>query len=322
MTSTSSGDWQDPVRSDLRSRRRFRDDGEPPGDRLEMAFTGVDSILLFLHIPKTGGTTMEKYFYASYDPKNRSAPEEEEEEEEEEDFLNYGIYHYPGGFDKNDTARLPDMVRLLRRSDVRVVMGHFPFGVHEFQSRTASYTAIFRDPIERVISLGCHYLMWSHDGQERYFTAADLDEYLFATRRTEFDNDQTRRIAGHEPRFGDCTRSLLDKAKENLHDHFSVIGLTERFNESLVLFARVLGWNLGDVYYLPRLVNPRKPPRDALSSRVLELIYERNELDIKLYAHVSAMFEGLLETCGSDFEDDVSTLESMRDVHIRKYGPY
>jgi Galactose-3-O-sulfotransferase len=286
-----------------------------------MAFNKANSTLFFLHIPKTGGTTMEKYFYAAYDPQRGRGPEEAGGEEKD-GFLNYGIYHYPGGFEKDDTARLPDMVRLLRRSDVHVVMGHFSFGVHEFQSRTASYAAIFRDPIERVISLGCHYLMWSHDGQERCFTAADLDKYLLATRRTEFDNDQTRRIAGSEPGFGDCRRSLLDKAKENLRDHFSVIGLTERFNESLLLFARVLGWNLGDIYYLPRLVNPRKPPRDALSSRALELIHERNELDIELYAYVSAMFEQVLGTLGSDFQDDVLILESRKDAHIRKYGLY
>ena len=42
-----------------------------------------DPILLFLHIPKTAGTTLEKYFYAAYDPGKPSVSEED-------GMLNYG----------------------------------------------------------------------------------------------------------------------------------------------------------------------------------------------------------------------------------------
>jgi len=283
-----------------------------------VTFSPVNSphpILLFLHIQKTAGTTLEKYFYAAYDPGMPTVPGED-------GYLNYGVYHYPGGFDKEDTAGLPDLARILRRSDVQVAMGHFSFGVHAFQSRPASYVTMLRDPLERVISLGSHYLMWSDEDQKRSVSAEELEQYLLHTMRTEFDNDQTRRVSGLEPEFGCCTASMLDQAKRNLREHFSVVGLTERFDESLILFKRVLAWSWDDVYYLPRLVNPRRPPLAALQPLVLDLIRGRNELDLELYRYAAALFERLVERQGPDFEGEVRQLESLREAHIREYGFY
>jgi hypothetical protein len=68
-----------------------------------------------------------------------------------------------------------------------------------------------------------------------------LSEYLDEDHYTR--NEQVRRIAGVPPEKGPCTEATLEKALEHLRTDFAVSGLTERFDESLILMKRRLGWS-------------------------------------------------------------------------------
>ena len=46
---------------------------------------------------------------------------------------------------------------------------------------------------------------------------------------------------------------MLERAKRNLDEHFSWLGMTERFDESLILLRRTFGWR--DVRYVSRNVS-------------------------------------------------------------------
>jgi hypothetical protein len=139
----------------------------------------------------------------------------------------------------------------------------------------------------------------------------DLERYLLETRIRDFDNGQTRRLAGVDADFGRCTPAMLASAQEHVREHFSAVGLTERFEESLVLFARVLRWPL-DMYFESQLVSPRRVQRSELSAEVLEVLTERNGLDIALYDWASARFEDQIEREGPGFADDLAALEELR----------
>src|SRR5581483_417540 len=102
------------------------------------------------------------------------------------------------------------------------------------------------------------------------------------------DNLQTRVLAASMPPHGQSSRDMLDTALEAMR-RFTVVGLTERFDESFVLATRLLGWRR--MLYTRENVTPDRKPTDEISPRALDVIRQRNELDLELYAEAKKRFE-------------------------------
>ena len=101
----------------------------------------IDRVILFLHIPKTGGSTLEECLFVQC--KNDDMCDDSRS-------LIKGVYYYPGGFLNEPLHGLsPSVRRVLGRPDLRVVQGHFPFGLHSFVAGSSTYVTLLRQPIER-----------------------------------------------------------------------------------------------------------------------------------------------------------------------------
>ena len=246
-------------------------------------------VLLFLHIPKTAGRTLTQgVLFRQY--------RTDDYYEGENGWLASGIYYYPAGLHKvNDVT--PDVARALGRGDIRAVLGHFSFGIHQHLSRPFTYTALLRDPVERTISLYYHVREWDTTSWHEEVVASDLSLERLVTERqlTEFDNDQTRRIAGLEPPFGRGSRALLDTAKDNLRRYFAVVGTTERFDETLLLLKRKLGW-LSLPSYQPTGIGTIRPKAEALPRETLDFIDAHNELDAELWRFAGELLDQQLRS--------------------------
>jgi len=230
-------------------------------------------VVLFLHIPKAGGSTLGEYVYNQCSAPNAS----------DDDPLNAGVAYLDYGFIKDPELTVPEhVVNLLHCHDLRAVIGHFWFGLHEHIARPCRYITLLRDPLERVVSL--YYFAKLQD-------TMTLEEFARNPPFREVDNDQTRRIAGVNPPVGECTRATLDLARENLRRHFDVVGTTERMDETLAQLNVKLGWNR-DVVSYPRNVNTDRPKWSLLTPEAVEAICARNELDFELWRYASELLDG------------------------------
>jgi Sulfotransferase family len=228
---------------------------------------------------------------------------------------------YPIGFFKDPSEAPPRYVQDgVSVSDLRAILGHFSYGLHRYMSTPGTCVTLLRDPVERVVSLYYHLVAsgrWRVDvSLETFVQECPTEGWMLELRRwhplpppfseqevreasrTIVDNDQRRRMAGVEPGFGECDGNTLQQALENLK-HFAVVGLVERFDESLLMMIRQFGWN-PKLKYLPRLINRSKPA--AIPSSVRELIQQRNALDFELYRQARAMFENALTNQGPPSE--------------------
>src|SRR5205823_1324565 len=98
---------------------------------------------------------------------------------------------------------------------------------------------------------------------------------------------------------------LLEIAKQNLTNSFHVIGLVERFEESLALMMASFGWRIS--FYENRRVTKN---RSAVEPRAINMIREHNKLDIELYDFAKKLFEENLRKSEHSVRDALATLHS------------
>jgi hypothetical protein len=129
---------------------------------------------------------------------------------------------------------------------------------------------------------------------------------------TETDNGQLRLLTGHidDIEIGGCTRQLLDQAKNILRKYFMVVGSSERFDESLLLMKRKLGWNRLPVYQKRNVGAPRPP---ELPKQVLDTIRKHNELDCELYEWASDRLQQELQR--EDIQGELSKFQTANSMY-------
>ncbi len=262
--------------------------GEPAG-----ADEAASPVVAFLHIPKAGGITLSEYIFNHV----------RIEQNGDDGAVKEGVLLLPYGFFKEPGLAVPDHIpELLRAPGLRAVLGHFWFGLHEHVNRPWRYVTLLRNPVDRILSL-YHFLQLAD--------RMTLKEFVSSPPFKEVDNDQTRRIAGVEPEIGACTAADLRTAQNNLREHFAVVGVTERFDETLLLLKRRFGWTR-EVLSYPKNVSEGRTRTSSLPPRVIEAIRERNQLDLELHAYATQLLEEAIAAEGADFHDELERYRNLR----------
>jgi hypothetical protein len=92
-------------------------------------------------------------------------------------------------------------------------------------------------------------------------------------------------------------------AKENLRTHFSVVGLTDRFDETLLLLRKAYGWR--NVTYVRRNVAVGRPTVEDLSPATVEAVTRCNRFDLELYRYAQELLERQISQQGPGFATQV-----------------
>ncbi len=238
-----------------------------------------DRTLIFLHLPKCAGTTLKLILLRQYGLAS----------------VQHIVRERIDAF-----AAAPEA----EKRKLRAVGGHMPFGLHQHLPQPCTYITLLRHPIDRLVSLYYHVLRqrthYLHDVVENgRMTLADCVSNGISV---EFDNGQTRDLAGegivaqafayNNVPYGQCSPALLTRAKQHLADHFVVAGLSERFDETLLLTARALGWTQAP-YYSKENVGRNRPANGGgpLPKATVSCIERYNALDFELYEYVSKRFD-------------------------------
>lgn len=233
---------------------------------------------LFLHVPKAAGTTLSQVV-------ERHVPARAQ---------------YRLGANAQAAIEAFNHLSPSEKSRFRLLSGHFPFGVHEQIPGPCAYFTMLREPVDRVASF-YHFILRDplHPLHQAMTPAqkASLEVYARTARDTVMDNGQTRQLAGdwgHVP-FGECSEAMLEQAKANL-DQMRVVGLTERFDASLMLLGHTFGWHhLG---YRRANTTQGRPPKSALDDATREALIARNTYDLALYAYAEKKFEAQWHAAG------------------------
>lgn len=169
-----------------------------------------------------------------------------------------------------------------------------------------------REPVGRTISL-YHHLLQEENARDDQSVAEmqsriksenlSLEEFVTSGITLDTDNAQTRILSGESPKFGQCNRETLEKAKSNLQQHFIATGLTERFDESIMLIHKTMGWPTP--FYVKKNVSSHSPKKDGPSQKTIEAIQQFNELDTELYGFAEELLNEQIEKLGYSFTQEI-----------------
>lgn len=112
---------------------------------------------------------------------------------------------------------------------------------------------------------------------------------------------------------------MLAQARRHLQDDMDAVGLTERFDESLVLMSLLLQWDEAPLYY-PLNVTAPPQERPDISEADRALIAERNCLDVKLYRFAEDLFEEAIARAGDRFVDAFGEYQDRKQAWYEKHG--
>ena len=223
--------------------------------------------IIFTHVPKTGGTTLDHIMHAAATTARKRVRR-----------LTFAREGVPPRHVRNQQFLSLDNLSDEQLSVCDYLSGHFPFGIHHRLARPCLYVTLLRDPVARLLSnvrFGLDRGRWTRD--------TSVDSLIEQGRL--IGNLQTRQIAGIGDSAAPCSAATLATALENLRSHYAVIGTTERFDDTLKTLITLLDWP--DIAYSDRQVS-RTQSDPELEARVRAAAERYFAFDMELYAFASA----------------------------------
>lgn len=210
--------------------------------------------LIFLHLPKNGGTTI-------YQILNRIYKQEQiftvHWQGEQGNITNFYQYTEP------------------EKEEIKLLRGHFDYGIHDQFKGNSEYFTFLRNSEERMRSF---YSYVKRRPENRLFQQVNETNMNF----TDFillgdkdgNNGQIRKLSG----LDSDEITMLNAARAHIETHFPVVGLQEYFDESILVLAHHYKWPLP--IYIKQNVSKKK---NTINPEESKLINDYNQGDMELY---------------------------------------
>ena len=234
--------------------------------------------LVFVHIPKTAGSTLHSILTQQY-RRDRTLV--------------------------TTDPRDPLLREAKESQDVPfdLIIGHCPVGTHEILPGV-KYASCVRDPVKRIIS---HYYFAKNDPTHYLHRAVkskkiSLKDYVESDFSSELSNGMVRMLSDATAKRRGIDQTLFEETMGVIKKHFVAITVTERFDESVLVLQRLLG--ISTPYYTVRKAGNYPKGRDyEVTPGVRQVIKERNSFDQKLYDQVNLTLDKQVSALGLTTDD-------------------
>jgi len=245
--------------------------------------------VIFLHIPKTAGTTFYDCLKQIYGKNS--------------------IIEIHGDLSKNKDF-LKNNINQKINQNINCIKGHMSFGLHNFLDESATYITFVRNPIARTISIYKYLQNSKNHIQHKIVKNISLKDFVLTN--TLHNNGQTRFLAG---KWDEQLNNIeqLNLAKQNIDKYFSVVGITEKFDESLLLLKKELQWQKMPLYIKENTT--KNISNTTTDMDTLKIIKEHNEIDMKLYSYAVEKFETQIKRYPNIFEKDLQNFEFLNRIY-------
>lgn len=244
-----------------------------------------DAIIIFNHIPKTGGTSLIRFF--------------------NELFGEDACYRHRNRDSKTNThSPAIENVSDEERSRLRFLAGHFQYGKHLLFPRPHVYLGFVRDPVERFLS--DYYFIRSKGAPHMQELALkhDPDGYLQAKREqgtSHLKNWQILSLTGRED---------IDSAMMVIEREYLVGGAMHQLDDAQDLLATVFERpDLAPVRANVTKDKAKGSPEDVLSRKSINLIRAHTAVDQEFIKRLTDRFERVKDRMLAGFATAPALLE-------------
>jgi hypothetical protein len=249
--------------------------------------------LIFLHIPKTAGSTYLDIINRNYESAK--------------------LFQIDG-LRPEISFKALDSLPKNKRNQLEMICGHRTLNVHKGFEQKFRYVTFLRNPIDQYIS-NYHYIRRTKE--HNFFSIVSemnsIEEFIDFSYKYDWNNIQTRHLSGsatnmslENVKFSLHGDENLRIAKNNLLELIDYVFLTEKFEESLVVAKHEFNWK--NIYFEPRNVTKGRTKIEEYSPNIIDKIAQLQKYDIQLYDVALKKYNELKSNMVIDFAAELEYL--------------
>ncbi|MCB0338744.1 MAG: sulfotransferase family 2 domain-containing protein [Bdellovibrionales bacterium] len=247
------------------------------------------SLLIFPHMPKTGGDTFNRILVRYY----------------------RGWRDMQFGDSRAAIARLRDMT-VEEENFIDCIRGHGVFfGLHHYFHRPASYVAFVRDPVDRVIS---QYYFYKHNPNTYLYREIHENGFTLDQFAGVKPNVQLRFCLGYDHLAGKPVEANdFRDAIEIVESNFAFLGVLDNYIESQYLVQKALKWNRL-MYFRRTNTGEHRPSVHDVPQASRDVIAKANSFDAKLHQYALGKVREKIEQLSSGERAELETYKERNKI--------
>lgn len=237
-----------------------------------LRFKPAKPSIFFMHLPKTGGTSVDSAFQKHYGREHVKIEAAQSYE------ASKVLHNNPQKeFSYDDCFRYRESLLLYQMHlGSKYISGHIPFNqkIWEDTKGKYSYITVLRNPVKRYLS---NYFFNKHKETEHCRINDGLSDFLDSNRGKSWGYMYTNYFSGNPNSVIEPTQDLLEAAKENALK-FNTVGFLEKLDDFVAECKSKYSMKL-------RIPHKRKNPKSKreVSEANLEKINHICRFDLELY---------------------------------------